>query len=164
MVTICTTSLTFNHSTFCSHTVFMCFVWISEQTAIISLYNINWLVFITETESVYCAVRTGSLCIILVNDDLDSPVSTTFSCLSLRVFALRHLFLCSPTFRNHVVVSYSTEQIAHSYWWRSYQFSVYRGKYYHWSVYCKETTALLKKLPVAQLLNTLRTGDADLRF
>ena len=26
----------------------MCFVWIWEQTAIISLYNINWLVFITE--------------------------------------------------------------------------------------------------------------------
>ena len=24
------------------------FLWISEQTAIISLYNINWLVFITE--------------------------------------------------------------------------------------------------------------------
>ena len=24
------------------------FVWIWEQTAIISLYNINWLVFITE--------------------------------------------------------------------------------------------------------------------
>jgi len=39
----------------------MCFVWISEQTAIISLYNINWLVFITETECVYCAVRTGYL-------------------------------------------------------------------------------------------------------
>jgi hypothetical protein len=39
----------------------MCFVWISEQTAIISLYSINWLVFITETECVYCAVRTGSL-------------------------------------------------------------------------------------------------------
>ena len=33
----------------------------SEQTAIISLYNINWLVFITEREYVYCAVRTGSL-------------------------------------------------------------------------------------------------------
>ena len=39
----------------------MCFVWIWEQTAIISLYSINWLVFITETECVYCAVRTGSL-------------------------------------------------------------------------------------------------------
>jgi hypothetical protein len=43
----------------------MCFVRIWEQTAIISLYSINWLVFITETECVYCAVRTGSLYIIL---------------------------------------------------------------------------------------------------
>ena len=48
-----------------AHTaVFMCFVWISEQTAIISLYSINWLVFITETESVYCAVRTEYLNVI----------------------------------------------------------------------------------------------------
>jgi hypothetical protein len=37
----------------------MCFVWISEQTAIISLYSINWLVFIPETECVYCAVRAA---------------------------------------------------------------------------------------------------------
>jgi hypothetical protein len=36
----------------------MCFVWIWEQTAIISLYNINWLVFITEARRVFCAVRT----------------------------------------------------------------------------------------------------------
>jgi hypothetical protein len=43
--------------TFCPHNVFMCFVWIWEQTAIISLYNINWLVFITEMECDYCAVR-----------------------------------------------------------------------------------------------------------
>ena len=42
-----------------AQTVFMCFVWIWEQTAIISLYSINWLVCITETECVYCAVRTG---------------------------------------------------------------------------------------------------------
>jgi hypothetical protein len=41
VVTICTTSSTFNNSTFCPHSVFMCFVWISEQTAIIPLYNIN---------------------------------------------------------------------------------------------------------------------------
>jgi len=60
VVTICTTSLIFTNSRFCPHSVFMCFVWISEQTAIISLYNINWLVCITETNSVYCAVRTGS--------------------------------------------------------------------------------------------------------
>jgi hypothetical protein len=46
--------LTLRNSTFCPHSVFMCFVWISEQTAIIYLYSINWLVFITETE---CLVR-----------------------------------------------------------------------------------------------------------
>jgi hypothetical protein len=56
--------------TFCPHSVFMCFVWISEQTAIISLYSINWLVFIAETECVYCAVRTGSLYIIQVEFSL----------------------------------------------------------------------------------------------
>ena len=32
----------------------MCFVRIWEQTAIIFLYNINWLVFITETMCIYC--------------------------------------------------------------------------------------------------------------
>ena len=36
------------NSTFCPHSVFMCSVWIWERTAIISLYSINWLVFITE--------------------------------------------------------------------------------------------------------------------
>jgi len=46
------------HSTFCPHSVFMCFVWVWEQTATVSLYSIDWLVFITETESVYCAVRS----------------------------------------------------------------------------------------------------------
>jgi len=39
----------------------MCFAWISEQTAIISRYSSNLSVFITQAESVYCAVRTGSL-------------------------------------------------------------------------------------------------------
>ena len=37
--------------------VFLCFAWISEQTAIISLYNINWLVFTTET---VCLLRGTS--------------------------------------------------------------------------------------------------------
>ena len=49
-----------------TQTVFVCFVWIWEQTAIISLYSINWLVCITETECVYCAVRTGYLNVIWV--------------------------------------------------------------------------------------------------
>ena len=42
-------------------TVFICIVFMLEQTATSAPYNINWLVFITEMESVYCAVRTGSL-------------------------------------------------------------------------------------------------------
>jgi len=41
VVTICTAGLTFNSSTFCPHSVFMYFVWISEQTGIISQYNID---------------------------------------------------------------------------------------------------------------------------
>jgi hypothetical protein len=53
--------LTSENYTFCPHSVFKCFVRIWEQTAIISLYSINWLVFITETECVYLAVRTVSL-------------------------------------------------------------------------------------------------------
>jgi hypothetical protein len=35
------TGLTFSNPTCCPHTVFLCFVWISEQTAILSLYSIN---------------------------------------------------------------------------------------------------------------------------
>jgi len=38
----------------------MCFARTSVQTAIISVYSMNLSVFITEAESVYCAVRTGS--------------------------------------------------------------------------------------------------------
>jgi hypothetical protein len=38
----------------------MCFAWISEQTTIIFLYNINLSVFITKAQSAYCAVGTGT--------------------------------------------------------------------------------------------------------
>ena len=44
-----------------AHTVFMCLVFISEQTATCATYSINRLVFVTEVKSVYSAVRTGSL-------------------------------------------------------------------------------------------------------
>ena len=60
VVTVCT-SIFNTHKFYVLPTQCMCFVWIWEQTAIISLYSINWLVCITETQSVYCAVRTGSL-------------------------------------------------------------------------------------------------------
>ena len=50
---------TVKNSTFCLETVFMCFVWISEQTAIISLYNNKWLnfdVFLTVHLSIFISV------------------------------------------------------------------------------------------------------------
>ena len=43
-----------------AHTLFKCAVFISEQTATFALHNINGLVFMTETKSVYCAVRNRS--------------------------------------------------------------------------------------------------------
>jgi hypothetical protein len=39
----------------------VCFVCILEQAATFALYNIKWRLFITKTDSVYCAVITGSL-------------------------------------------------------------------------------------------------------
>ena len=71
--------LIFKNSTFCPHSVLMCFVWIWEQTAIISLYSINWLVSITETQCVYCAVRTESLSTVQSNRSLSVgfPVSSS---------------------------------------------------------------------------------------
>jgi len=50
------------NSTFRTKSAFVCFVWVSEQTAIISLYRSKRLVFITETENVYCVVRTEFTC------------------------------------------------------------------------------------------------------
>ena len=50
--------LTFHNSTFCPHSAFLCFIWLSEQTAIIYLYINHWLDFIIEKKCVSCAVRT----------------------------------------------------------------------------------------------------------
>jgi len=44
VVTMCTTCLCFSYSNYYQLSVLLCFVWIWEQTAIISLYNIKWLV------------------------------------------------------------------------------------------------------------------------
>ena len=56
-VTWCTSRFNIQHL----YVVFMCFVFIWEQTATCATYSINWLVFITEMKSVYCAVPIGSL-------------------------------------------------------------------------------------------------------
>jgi hypothetical protein len=75
-----------DNSTFCPHSAFMCFVWIWEQTATISLYSINWLVFITETECVYCAVRMKPLNFVQVNF-----VNLIFQRVSIRKLRLCHI-------------------------------------------------------------------------
>jgi hypothetical protein len=49
----------------------MCFVWISKQTVIISLYGINWWDFISNTKCVYCAVRAEHLHVSQVNPSFE---------------------------------------------------------------------------------------------
>jgi hypothetical protein len=61
LVTWCTNKFNISRIVRSAHTVFMCFVFIWEQTATCATYSINWLVFITEMKSVYSAVWTGSL-------------------------------------------------------------------------------------------------------
>jgi len=98
VVTLCITSLTFTNSTFCPHTVFVCFVWIWEQTAIISLHSINWLVRITEMECFYCAVRTGCLYkkqVILVF--MIYKFTTGRACLDIILYVQKHFSLFVPT-------------------------------------------------------------------
>jgi len=66
----------------------MCFVWISKQTAIISLYRINRLVCITKRECVYCAVRTAALYIIRVRvflNKIDWNVRVSFIWMSVKI-------------------------------------------------------------------------------
>ena len=54
-------SLKFRNSMFYVESEFICYLWISERTAIISVCSINWMVFKTEMGSAYCALRTESL-------------------------------------------------------------------------------------------------------
>jgi hypothetical protein len=59
LVRCCNSS--FNIQLYALPTLYLCFVFVWEQTATCVTYSINWLVFITEMESVYSAVRTGYL-------------------------------------------------------------------------------------------------------
>jgi len=60
-----------------AHTVFMCFVFIWEQTTTCATYSIKWLVFITEMKSVYSAVRTGCLNKVVCASSLKVNIVTT---------------------------------------------------------------------------------------
>jgi hypothetical protein len=54
------------NSTFYQYSVFMCLVRIAEQKAIISIYSVYLVGLISESECVYCTVRTESVTIIEV--------------------------------------------------------------------------------------------------
>jgi hypothetical protein len=68
----------------------MYFVWISVQTAIISVYSINLSVFITEAERVYSAVRTGSL----NRTDRVSPLTLSSPMMPFGIILLIQFFIC----------------------------------------------------------------------
>jgi len=104
------------HSTFCPHSVFMCFVWIWEQTAIISLYSIDWLIFVTEIYSALCEVvmeLENTYCLGEVHTSGDvpwfrwsvaalSPSSPGFDLSSICVrFCVAHNVLGEVSFRVH---------------------------------------------------------------
>jgi len=57
--------LAFKKSTFCPHSMFLCFVWTSEQAEVLSVHSINELVFITE-RVVYRATGIDPLYIKLI--------------------------------------------------------------------------------------------------
>ena len=73
---------------FSAHTVYLCvFCGIWEQTAIISLYSIDWMVCITETECVYCPVRIVYVNIIQVKfifREFDTPKK--FKYISINIY------------------------------------------------------------------------------
>jgi hypothetical protein len=71
------------HITFCPHSVFMCFVWVWEQTAIISLYSINWLVGFYNWDGV-CLLR-GTFYIL-------RSAHTVYLCVSVDLRTNSHYF------------------------------------------------------------------------
>jgi hypothetical protein len=70
--------LTFRGCTVWPQSEFVCSARISEQTAIISLYSINWLFFVTEMDCIYCVVRA----------ELSKKIEVTFSNNNLAVGCL----------------------------------------------------------------------------
>ena len=60
-------SSTFRNSKFCIQRAFMCSVWVPVKRVVTTQCYIKWLVFITKTDCVYCAVRPEFLDIIEVS-------------------------------------------------------------------------------------------------
>ena len=74
MDTICTARLSYI-TTFCPFSVIICFLWIREQREIISLYNINWLSYITEISPTEAQCKTICTARLLFNITTFCPFS-----------------------------------------------------------------------------------------
>jgi hypothetical protein len=86
-------ALTFTNSTPSPHSIFIYFVRISEQTAIISTYKINWLIFIIETDCVFCEVPPQLLYTIYINFKLQTiNASPTSSILQQGILQYKSLY------------------------------------------------------------------------
>jgi len=72
---------------------FICFIWISEQTAVISIYSINWLVFITQKE---CLIFMDP-CIV----DFSAEIPTRYS--FVIEFIIPKFFEGSTCFERHTL-------------------------------------------------------------
>ena len=77
----------------------MCFVWISVQTANFALHSIIRFVFITEVETVYCAVRTESLC--NIDTSCLQKVNVRFDCWVCTMLPFRRLDALTFWCRNY---------------------------------------------------------------
>jgi len=80
---MCTTSLTLKNSLFSVHSIFMCFVWIWQQTGVSSLYSTDWLVFVTETECLlrgtFYILRSAHTVCLCVGVDLRTAIISLYS-------------------------------------------------------------------------------------
>ena len=70
--------LTSNNCTSCPHSVFTCFFVSQRKTAIVSLHKIDWLIVLTQTKGVYCAVRTELFNTIQVCHSIDAPYGFSY--------------------------------------------------------------------------------------
>jgi hypothetical protein len=90
----------------------MCFVWIPAQTAIISLYRINWLVFITETDWAivaceYGPLRNRSFCFVFKDNKIDRYwISCSISAGSTAQWMSLHFYECT-LFKRETVPKFS---------------------------------------------------------
>jgi len=90
-------------------TLYLCFVFIWEQTATCATYSINWLVFITEMKSIYSAVRTGAL-----NRAVLASYLKGYLPIVLRINYIQFISISKPLYMFLVVSTPTTRSSSHS--------------------------------------------------